>query len=1080
MNHSPAPSYRGMLPLLLVLLLGLALVPVSIQAAEPAVDGVRINEVMPVPMDPLVGTSWVELFNPSDEIVDVGNLRLTNWDELETYLLPAGTLMAPGSYLVLSQNSTRMLDLHGISSLETGLTLTEQDGLALGDGSLLELDVLVWGALDWVGESWNSLERVPISAGMSIARYDLLYQDAFSYIDPIPTPGAPNGFLSAPATLTLAPTKNLFVQGVNITFDIGLHNLHDAPIKLASLPPGASSVILELVLPNGSVAALGEGLPDYRSATVLLDVGEEQLATFDASSIDLQALAVFADGISYLPDRSIPGTYSARLHYTSCGIDADWCSTLSSDVVQFKVSEDPATSLLLDLSLSKDIIDPGEETIINVNLTNTASVPMDLLNLTDQSLELVVERDDGAIFTGMWALAPDALQKPSPSQPGSIPVQSLSGGSIVAQASLWDIRFQDGDPFTDASGRYYSGDFSINARYHTRTINTTYPVDWTGIISSQAIILEVLDYFDLSVMSINVSNPTPTVGENITIWFDVLNTGTLSSQVEAEVVVGDTLELASLVGKSTELLEPSETLRFSFRWECQAGPASFWARVSSLEGEDMHPENAHGFLPLVVSEDRPDLDLYLTPDDILFSTSTPNEGEDVAIYAVIRNNGLNPGLARVQFFDGDPNSGGVSIGYSDEQSVGVGESAVASIFWNAIGNGAHDIHAIITAINGTDQHLLNDHAFASLIVGSSLAPRLILTLEAVDLLSIIPGDEIRVNLNVRSLQLVEDTIHLEIMDTAGLVIQHLPLSQSVEPGQSVMFTLLLTLPENGAIMDRDDIALLIVRARGTTQAGSNSVPIPFRALPVSQGNVATTTSMDIIMTGGAVVGFGTLGALALLGFATDFGKYRMIALLWIPLYTRINDTEIFDNFTRGKIYGSITTYPGIHYSSLRQILDLRAGTLTYHLKVLEREGFVKGSRDGKYLRFYPTKRELTKDSAKRIHSMSIPEKAADPQSRIQQSIFAAVKEDPGLTQKEIGDKLGESKQLINYHVKLLEGAGLVRMERKGRRTLCYAETHRRIKCPRCSGTSDVAIPQDSSLKVSCPHCGVDGIVSQSE
>ena len=43
-----------------------------------------------------------------------------------------------------------------------------------------------------------------------------------------------------------------------------------------------------------------------------------------------------------------------------------------------------------------------------------------------------------------------------------------------------------------------------------------------------------------------------------------------------------------------------------------------------------------------------------------------------------------------------------------------------------------------------------------------------------------------------------------------------------------------------------------------------------------------------------------------------------------------------------------------------------------------------------------------------------------------------------LVLEQISKLLDESKQVVNYHVKILEGAGLIRLERAGRETACFA------------------------------------------
>lgn len=49
-------------------------------------------------------------------------------------------------------------------------------------------------------------------------------------------------------------------------------------------------------------------------------------------------------------------------------------------------------------------------------------------------------------------------------------------------------------------------------------------------------------------------------------------------------------------------------------------------------------------------------------------------------------------------------------------------------------------------------------------------------------------------------------------------------------------------------------------------------------------------------------------------------------------------------------------------------------------------------------------------------------------SEIQEKIINVVKGNQGITQSEIARRLGESKQVVNYHLKLLEKVGKVKIK----------------------------------------------------
>jgi DNA-binding transcriptional ArsR family regulator len=171
-----------------------------------------------------------------------------------------------------------------------------------------------------------------------------------------------------------------------------------------------------------------------------------------------------------------------------------------------------------------------------------------------------------------------------------------------------------------------------------------------------------------------------------------------------------------------------------------------------------------------------------------------------------------------------------------------------------------------------------------------------------------------------------------------------------------------------------------------------------------------------------------LGSVALLGFAlTETGKYKLLALLplLIPMYTRIQKEDVLDQFVRGEIFGFIKTNPGVHYNEIMRELDMKNGTLSYHLYMLEKTGMIKSRREGvRFRAFYPT-------------GMKFPQNERYRLTELQTKIIKNIRENPGINQKWIAKKLGEKHQTISYNVKVLQQAGLITLRKKGRKTVCY-------------------------------------------
>lgn len=172
------------------------------------------------------------------------------------------------------------------------------------------------------------------------------------------------------------------------------------------------------------------------------------------------------------------------------------------------------------------------------------------------------------------------------------------------------------------------------------------------------------------------------------------------------------------------------------------------------------------------------------------------------------------------------------------------------------------------------------------------------------------------------------------------------------------------------------------------------------------------------------------GGIAVLGFAlTETGKYKLLSflLLLIPLYTRIQKEDVLDQFVRGEIYGYIKANPGVHYNQIIRELDVKNGTLSYHLHMLEKTGMVKSRKEGfRYRAFYPTGIKFPKEERYRL-------------TELQTNIIKLIKENEGISQKKIARALDVKHQTINYNVKILQHTGLVRLRKKGRTTSLYVE-----------------------------------------
>jgi predicted transcriptional regulator/uncharacterized membrane protein len=244
----------------------------------------------------------------------------------------------------------------------------------------------------------------------------------------------------------------------------------------------------------------------------------------------------------------------------------------------------------------------------------------------------------------------------------------------------------------------------------------------------------------------------------------------------------------------------------------------------------------------------------------------------------------------------------------------------------------------------------------------------------------------------------------------GLRYEITELSRSLGAGEN--HTFLVVLRPDGSRTAR---GTLTIRAVGE---GVSAEPIV-----VSVGVQPAPRPVPVVSMEGLGIALGIF--LALSGLAFGWNEVVLVALinLLLPLYVKLRREEVLDHYTRGKIHGYIIANPGEHYNSLKAQLRLKNGTLAYHLRVLEREGYVKTTRDGMFKRFYPMEAPLPRRKSEF--------------SGMQEIVLEHIRAEPGTNQNELARRMGVSSQVANYHIRNLVAAGMVRLERDGRETRCY-------------------------------------------
>jgi predicted transcriptional regulator len=132
-----------------------------------------------------------------------------------------------------------------------------------------------------------------------------------------------------------------------------------------------------------------------------------------------------------------------------------------------------------------------------------------------------------------------------------------------------------------------------------------------------------------------------------------------------------------------------------------------------------------------------------------------------------------------------------------------------------------------------------------------------------------------------------------------------------------------------------------------------------------------------------------------------------------------------ENFERGRIYGFIENNPGTYYTEIMKNLGIGNGTLSHHLYMLEKMNMIKSRQEGiRHRAFYLTNTQYPEENTSRF-------------TTLQSNIINLIKENNGISEKEIISKTGEKQQTINYNIKMLQRKNIIKLEQKGRKTYCY-------------------------------------------
>ena len=172
------------------------------------------------------------------------------------------------------------------------------------------------------------------------------------------------------------------------------------------------------------------------------------------------------------------------------------------------------------------------------------------------------------------------------------------------------------------------------------------------------------------------------------------------------------------------------------------------------------------------------------------------------------------------------------------------------------------------------------------------------------------------------------------------------------------------------------------------------------------------------VAGSAAAGLG-LAALAVYYWPTL--KYGL-SLVLLPLYARVPKEQTLDHKGRELLYDLIKGEPGVSTNQLAREVPFGWSTLTYHLRVLERNEAIVSVRDGRYKRFFD--RTSGRFSNGRKYILAVLKNDATL------GIARFIKDKPGSSQKEVAGSFQLSPSSVHWHVERLSEVGLVQKMRE--------------------------------------------------